>query len=565
MGRSLKNSRITPAGTVVVYPQEIGSIDKTIIGLTEPEDGRFLNITLDNIQANTATIKSTTITGGGSVSGNITLTGGATINGVPTPVASTDAANKAYVDAVASSLNVHAAVDALSTGNLIATYTAGRIDASGGLGISATLTATTANVALVVDSYTVTVGARVLVAGQTDQTQNGIYTLTTDAATGVSWVLTRATDYNDHTAGEVAAGDFVYVSEGATYAKTGWTQTNVGTSTSPVDAIKIGTDPIAFTQFSGAGSYTAGTGLQLVGGQFSVIYGAGVAPVPSGDVGIDLYSTTSGALFLTEDGSTRSANAAAKLGVLLAASGGLTQDATGLYIPTAGVTNAMLVNSSGTIDADTGSGVFTLGGSINIFGTLNRVTTNITSGNLVVDISNIYVGQSSISTVGTITTGTWNGTTIDVANGGTGKASTTANALLLGNGTSALTEVTAGTTGQVLTIVSGVPTWASPAISTFNEQTGTTYTFALSDANYNTMTAFNNASAVTVTLSSVTGFSVGASIDFIQKGVGKVTISPLGVTVNSVSSYLSISAQYGAATLIQESTNVWYLIGSLAA
>jgi len=71
MGRSLKNNRITPAGTVVVYPQEIGSIDKTTIGLTEPEDGRFLNITLDNIQANIATIKSTTITGNLTVSGKI--------------------------------------------------------------------------------------------------------------------------------------------------------------------------------------------------------------------------------------------------------------------------------------------------------------------------------------------------------------------------------------------------------------------------------------------------------------------------------------------------------------
>ena len=71
MGKSLKNTRITPAGTVVVYPQEIGSIDKTTIGLTEPEDGRFLNITLDNIQANTATIKSTTITGNLTVSGKI--------------------------------------------------------------------------------------------------------------------------------------------------------------------------------------------------------------------------------------------------------------------------------------------------------------------------------------------------------------------------------------------------------------------------------------------------------------------------------------------------------------
>jgi len=192
------------------------------------------------------------------------------------------------------------------------------------------------------------------------------------------------------------------------------------------------------------------------------------------------------------------------------------------------------------------------------------------------DIAATYVGQTSITTLGTVTSGTWNASTIDIAHGGTGAttAATAFNALspavtsgdlIVGTGTGTSGNLSIGTAGQVLTVSGGSLVWASPAITTFNEQTGTTYTFALSDANYNTMTAFNNASAVTVTLSSVTGFSVGASIDFIQKGVGKVTISPLGVTVNSVSSYLSISAQYGAATLIQESTNVWYLIGSLAA
>lgn len=52
-------------------------------------------------------------------------------------------------------------------------------------------------------------------------------------------------------------------------------------------------------------------------------------------------------------------------------------------------------------------------------GTAARIT--VTGG--VIDISASYVGQSSITTVGTITTGTWTGTAIALANGGTGGTS----------------------------------------------------------------------------------------------------------------------------------------------
>jgi hypothetical protein len=53
------------------------------------------------------------------------------------------------------------------------------------------------------------------------------------------------------------------------------------------------------------------------------------------------------------------------------------------------------------------------------------------------------VTASSLTSVGTITSGTWNGTTITVANGGTG--ATTLTGILKGNGTSAFTAATEGT------------------------------------------------------------------------------------------------------------------------
>jgi hypothetical protein len=61
------------------------------------------------------------------------------------------------------------------------------------------------------------------------------------------------------------------------------------------------------------------------------------------------------------------------------------------------------------------------------------------------------IGSSSITTLGTITTGTWNGTTIAVTNGGTGATTLSSNGVLIGNGTSAITTVAPSTSGNVLT------------------------------------------------------------------------------------------------------------------
>jgi hypothetical protein len=78
-------------------------------------------------------------------------------------------------------------------------------------------------------------------------------------------------------------------------------------------------------------------------------------------------------------------------------------------------------------------------------------------------------GATSITTLGTITSGTWNGTTIAVANGGTGATSLTANGVLIGNATSAVTTVAPSTNGNVLT--SNGTSWISstPSVSLIRE------------------------------------------------------------------------------------------------
>lgn len=67
-------------------------------------------------------------------------------------------------------------------------------------------------------------------------------------------------------------------------------------------------------------------------------------------------------------------------------------------------------------DVVAGTGLTKSGNQLDVVGTTNRITANADS----IDIASTYVGQTSITTVGTITTGTWNGTDIAVADGGTG-------------------------------------------------------------------------------------------------------------------------------------------------
>lgn len=93
-----------------------------------------------------------------------------------------------------------------------------------------------------------------------------------------------------------------------------------------------------------------------------------------------------------------------------------------------------------------------------VSGTINRITS--TGGTApVIDISASYIGQASITTLGTITTGTWTGTTIAVANGGTGQTTYTNGQLLIGNTTdNALTKATLTAPAAGISITNGTGT-----------------------------------------------------------------------------------------------------------
>lgn len=76
---------------------------------------------------------------------------------------------------------------------------------------------------------------------------------------------------------------------------------------------------------------------------------------------------------------------------------------------------------------------------------------------------------ANLSTVGTITSGVWNGTAIPVLYGGTGSTSPTTNMVMLGNGSSGFKVVTGfGSLGQLLVSngANTAPTWQSPSVDT---------------------------------------------------------------------------------------------------
>ena len=116
---------------------------------------------------------------------------------------------------------------------------------------------------------------------------------------------------------------------------------------------------------------------------------------------------------------------------------------------TVGTTALTFTQFTGLGQITAGDGLTKTGNTLNVVGTADRITANGDS----VDIASTYAGQSSIVTVGTITTGVWNGTDIAIADGGTG-ASTAAGAKTnLG-----FTTKYAASNGA-LTASSGVVTW----------------------------------------------------------------------------------------------------------
>lgn len=176
---------------------------------------------------------------------------------------------------------------------------------------------------------------------------------------------------------------------------------------------------------------------------------------------------------------------------------------------TIGTDTVIFQQFSGTGTFTAGNGLTIAGTEFNVGGTSDRITVGPDS----VDIASTYVGQSSITTLGTIATGTWNGTIVGSTYGGTGVNNGSSTITLGGNlvtsGANAITFTSTGTTGVTLpttgtlatlagsesltnkTIDSsniGATTRGTGAFTTLTSNGATTFTAATASSSYTTGT-----------------------------------------------------------------------------
>jgi hypothetical protein len=465
------------------------------------------NVNTDRVVGDQVTIESTGAGQGinlvpganGNVNVNSTY-----INNVLSPQQATDAANKSYVDSVASGVRPTLSVVLTTTATLNAyTYN------NGAAGVGATITLN-APAPLFLEGQLVTAGMRVLIKDEVgaNAPYNGIYLCTTQGTPSVAAVLTRATDFDLST--EVPS-TYTF----AEYSNAGFVCITPDTPT-PV----IGTTDIIWTQFSEAGAYQAGQGMTLTSQVFNVnpdndtIYVNGsnkIAIKPGANLpNVNIQSANIGTLAVT--GNTTVANITASgtttTNNLVSNNTTTTGNTTSGNLITTGTTysNAIVSNSTVTNGNTTTTGTTISGNTITIGSTTTNVmnaTTTVTTGNTtsgnVISLGNTTtlgttIANGLISNTATIT-GTLGANAIVANTSTTTGNSTSGNVVSLGDTT------TLGTT-TTNAIVSNTSTTVGNSTSGNVISLGTTTTNAL--VSNTTTTTGNTTSGNVISLGNTT-------------------------------------------------------------
>ena len=337
--------------------------------------------------------------------------------------------------------------------------------------------ATTANITLsgaqTIDGVSVVAGNRVLVKAQTVARENGIYVVAAGA-----WSRSDDANSND----DVTSGLFTFVEEGTVNHDSGWVLTTDG-------AVVLGTTALSFTQFSGAGSVSAGAGLTKDGNTLDV--GGTADRITVNADSVDIASTYAGQNTITTlgtvstgtwnastvevlyggTGATDASTARTNLGVAigtdvqaydaeLAALAGLTSAADALpYFTGSGTASTTTLTDFGRSlvdDVDSAAGRTTLGVVIGTDVQAYSATLDAVS-------AGTYTGDDSIVTVGTVTAGTWNASTVGAIYGGTGLSSYASGDIIYASGTDTLAKLAKGTGYQFLKMNSAgtAPEWSN--------------------------------------------------------------------------------------------------------
>lgn len=295
------------------------------------------------------------------------------------PINPQDAATKNYVDMTVQGLDSKESVRVKTTSNI-------NLAAPG-------------NLASDFDNITPVSGDRILVTDQTTASENGIYIYNDSTSP-----MTRATDADSDA--KVTAGQYMFIAEGTSFGDTGWLLITD-------DPIILDTTPLNYTQFNGVGSITDGAGLAFTGN---------VLNIGTADIGRIIVNADN------IDLATTGVAANTYIGFTIDSYGRVSSVTTPTTLVGYGITDAQPIDPDLTaIAALTTTGILVRTdtdtyNTRNVIGTTDRVELingDGINGDIQVDISANYVGQSSITTLGTVSTGTWEADTIDLAYGGT--------------------------------------------------------------------------------------------------------------------------------------------------
>ena len=480
----------------------VSGITKTMVGLSNVDNTSDVNKPVST--ATQTALDAKLALAGGTMTGALTLSG--------TPTSDLHAATKLYVDGVASGINFHAAVKAATSTNISTTYS------NGTNGYGATLTADANGAMGTVDGQTMSVGDRVLVKAQTDAKQNGIYVVTSLGGSSSKWIMTRAADDDNNPNGEVAGGDFCFVTSGTYAANTGFILSGSGTLT-------LGTDNLNYVQFNAAQAIIAGTGLSKTGGTI-LIDTATTADLSTAQ-------TLSNKTFVAPV--LGSATATSINGTIIPSSKTLVTTADSGTVTSTMIADETIVNADISASAAIAYSKLNLSSSI--------TSSDIVDGTIVdADINaSAAIAQSKIS-----------GLTSDLA-----AKAPLANPTFTGTVTVASAGIafTDGTQTK-----EGVPS-RTPII----QKTASYKLSQLTERDSLIEVASSSGTTITVPADSATNYPIGTSIDILQTSTGQVTVAgDTGVTVNATPG-LKLRTQWSGATLFKRAANTWVLYGDLTA